>query len=561
MTERYEIIKLIGKDPAGGVYLAEDTTLERKVVFRHIDCAGVDTEDQSWKEEFSTYSGKLCALQHPNLLTIFDVTFDGDGVSMVTQFIEGESIAERLEQGPLRQLSVYHMASDLLEGLHAAHTSGVFHGALHTGSVRRLPRASGGHRYLLVDLGLNKLATMVKGEDVHIADPVLLAPELHDQKNEPDVRADLFMLGQICYTAMAGGHPFAEKSPDECVQAYLAGELINLSEFAPHVQENFAAWVMHLASGEVNQRPESIKEAMEALQQITIDEPIIEPALNESGQVTVVSATPVQSTVPMVESTDAVQEAPVAMPNYIAPTQKSNKRPMIIIALLCVLIGFGLWFGLTRNGSASDDGSENATFTIPAGVKVYLHDVEMVNTLENRNKPVVVNLESENTLDWLVPTGAPSPAEKVGGQYIYAPSRKGDFKEIAMKNVPVHFKSGKGELITAAAITSEKGFKAKLGDGWQVLLRVPSKHEGSVLVSFYMTQTQIDAYFEVAVTIGNEEIGKFAIPKQNPGVIKIPFEIPEAKAGGFYTIAITTASADPKVNFTMGINAILVEQR
>jgi len=362
------------------------------------------------------------------------------------------------------------------------------------------------------------------------------------------------MLGQICYTALAGGHPFAEKSPDECVQGYLAGELINLSEFAPHLQGDFAAWVMHLASGDVNQRPESIKEAMESLQQITIIEPINEQVLNESGQLTVVSGAPVRATVPMVESTDVVQEVPAAVPNYIAPGSKSNKKPMIAIALLCIFIGFGLWYGLTRNGSSSGDRSENASANIPAGVKVHLHDVKMVNTMENRDKPVVVDLESENTLDWLVAAGGPLPVKNVGGQYIYSSSPKGNFKEIAMKNVPVHFKLGKGELIT-----SEKGSKAKLGEGWQVLLRVPPKHKGSVLVSLYMTQ--IDADFEVAVTIGDDEIGKFPVSQKNPGVVKIPLEIPKPKAGGFYTIAITAASEDPKMKFTMGVNAIHVERR
>ncbi len=564
MTERYEIIKLLGKDPAGGMYLAEDTTLERKVVFRNIDCVGVDTEDQSWKEEFSAYSGKLCALQHPNLLTIFDIFVEGDGVSMVTQFIEGESLAERLEQGPLKQLSAYHMAGDLLEGLHAAHASGVFHGALHTGSIKRLPRASGGHRYLIVDLGLNKLATMVKGEDIHIADPVLLAPELHDQKNEPDVRADLFMLGQICYTAMAGGHPFAEKSPEDCVQAYLAGELTDLSEFAPHVQEDFADWVMLLASGDASQRPESIRDAMESLQRITIIEPIDESVLNESGQVTVASTASVRLTAPMVEVSDVTQQAPVAVPNYVAPTHKSNKNPIIIIATLCVLIGLGLWFGLTRNDG--EVGQDDALSTIPDGVKVHLHDVVLVNTIAQRKEPVLVDLETDKTLDWMVATGAPASSnrkERETGHYIQSVFSKGDFNEFAMKKVPVKFKAGKEELVPMAATDSKKGHNAKLDEGWEMILRIPQKHKGSVIISLYMTQWQND--FDVAVTMPDEEVIMFSVPAQTPGVVKIPFEIPDPQAGGFYTIAITAASANskesPKVNVTMGINAIHVEGR
>ena len=66
MTDRYEIINLISKDPAGGMYLAQDTTLERKVVFRHIDSDHKEDRSESWAKDFANFSGKLCTLQHPN---------------------------------------------------------------------------------------------------------------------------------------------------------------------------------------------------------------------------------------------------------------------------------------------------------------------------------------------------------------------------------------------------------------------------------------------------------------------------------------------------------------
>lgn len=558
MTDRYEIINLISKDPAGGMYLAQDTTLERKVVFRHIDSDHKDDRPESWAKDFANFSGKLCTLQHPNLLTIYDVAVDDDGVSMVTQYVEGESLAERLEQAPLMQMGAFRMASDLLEALHAAHTTGVYHGALHTGSVKRLPRATGGHRYLIVDLGLNTLATMVKGEDVHIADPVLLAPELHDEKNKPDVSADLFMLGQLCYTALAGGHPFAEESPEECARAHLAGELPPLVEFAPEIQPDFSAWVMHLSAGEKSQRPASIKEAMESLQKITINEP--EP--NIPGETHAVVATPVEAAVPILEAS-TVEPPPAPVPSYVDTEKQSNKKPVIIIASLCVFIGLGLWLGLTRNGDDVEAGIDNALSAIPEGVKVHLHDVVLVNTMAKREEPVMVDLETDKTLDWMVVTGVPASSnrkEKEEGHYIQSIFAVGKFKGFAMKKVPVKFKAGEEELVPMAATDSKKGHNAKLDDGWEIIFRVPKKHEGSVIISLYMTQWHND--FDIAVTIPSEkEPIKLSVSKQEPGVIQIPLEIPKPKAGGFYSIKITTASSDPKEGYSMGINAVLVESR
>ncbi len=80
------------------------------------------------------------------------------------------------------------------------------------------------------------------------------------------------------------------------------------------------------------------------------------------------------------------------------------------------------------------------------------------------------------------------------------------------------------------------------------------------MVSFYMTHRQND--FDVTVTMHDLEVFKFSVPKQgHQGSIKIPLEILKPKVGGYYTIAITAASEDPKLDFTMGINAIHVERR
>lgn len=129
-----------------------------------------------------------------------------------------------------------------------------------------------------------------------------------------------------------------------------------------------------------------------------------------------------------------------------------------------------------------------------------------------------------------------------------------------MKKVPVKFKAGEDELIPKAATDSKKGHKAKLDDGWEIILRVPKKHKGPLIVSLYMTQWNND--FAIAVTMPDgKEVVKLSVPKQDPGVIQIPLEIPEPKAGGFYSIIITAASSDPKKGYSMGINAVHIESR
>ena len=173
----------------------------------------------------------------------------------------------------------------------------------------------------------------------------------------------------------------------------------------------------------------------------------------------------------------------------------------------------------------------------------------------------LVNLDGEKTLDWVVFTGA-----NVSGKrdqmperaYRMNPSSSGNFKEAVRKGIPVFFEAG-GKEFTPMAATSAKAGNAKAGQGWNISLRVPSQHKGSMLVTLYMFQEW--CAFDVEVTMHNgEKIKLQNIPKQDPGVLRIPIEIPKVKKGKFYQIKIT-ASKDTTGDFSMGLNAVHIEGR
>ena len=103
MTDRYEMAFQIGEDAFGPVYLANDTMLKRRVMMRHIsygDSPEVQTRDDSWREEFNRYAGKLSTKQHPNMLALYDISVDADKASIVTQYVEGQSLACLLYTSP-----------------------------------------------------------------------------------------------------------------------------------------------------------------------------------------------------------------------------------------------------------------------------------------------------------------------------------------------------------------------------------------------------------------------------------------------------------------------------
>ncbi|MGB2402228.1 MAG: serine/threonine protein kinase [Akkermansiaceae bacterium] len=611
--ERYKIIKLLSKDAAGGMYLAEDTMLGRKVVYRHMEADVKEQQSADRAAEMASYAGKLCAFQHPNIITIYDVPIDESGFSLVTQYVEGETLAERLTQGPLREFGAYCMAADLLEALHAAHDAGVYHGALHTGSIKRLARATGGFRYLILDLGLNTLATMVKGQDIHIADPVLLAPELQADDIEPDESADLFMLGQLCYTAIAGGHPFSGRSDEDCAAAHLAGQLPPVTDYVPDMNPDFAAWVMKMCAGNREDRPLSIDEATQALHAFKVYDPDAKSATSSVPVATVPMATipsttetvpmakvtpvapvvPVAvATVPMAVPVDQSQKVPVAVPtaqqsapmatvrqaplgatgpqsslnisgmgttgevaDFSATQAPSNQKIYIVIGALVTLIavGVGLKFLLPSNDKAEE---KTELVVIDPNVKAYLHDVELVGQKGNTG---LVNLDGENTLDWMVLSGATTSGKKdqqAGKPYRINVTTQGRYQEVEKKGMPVFFEV-KGNEYTPNVGTSNK-LGAKAGNGWNVLMRLPKNHKGSMLVNLYMLQEWCG--FDVEINLGNEDVVDLVVPALDAGVTHIPIEIPNAKGGNFYNIKIT-ASKDTTGDFAMGLCAVHVEKR
>ena len=568
MSDRYNIIKLIGKDAAGGVYLAEDTRLNRKVIFRHIDAPDLDQRSESWREEFSNYSGKICALQHPNLVTIYDVTEDEDGVSIVTQFSQGELLAERLSSGPLRQVGVFNMAGDLLEAIHAIHEAGLYHGSLYAGSVKRLPRASGGHRYLIMDLGLNTVASMVKGEKIQIQDPILLAPELHDDPSQLDAKSDLFMLGHLCYTALAGGHPFAEYDVERCKKAHLEGELPHLSKFAPKAQKDFVDWIMGLCVGDRAKRPESSDEAMASYHEITLEEsaPNV-PGLTQAVEVSapklktalVTASKPKASAPDRSKITTSITESSPSQP----PTPKSKKG--LIIAILSALIIVGLAVGLSRR---STDGDSPTSAQSKKGAKKMAETVRLgtpnfIKTApENKKRPRIV-FDPEKSLDWLIARGVPAlsgTVDKKDGNYIKYPSAVGTFKEVfkgnRKKEAVARYQAGKKKVLPVAYVDQKGGLSD--GDGWEVTIYPPKNHKGDLRVSFYLFYKNVD--FEMEVKFQNRNTPEvFSVKTNGEGVVQIPIEFKNVKAGAFYQIKALVKPQNKKGEYKAGIHAVQVE--
>ena len=131
----YEVQSPIGAGGMGEVYRAKDTRLDRTVAVKILPSHLSDNPDA--KQRFDREARAISSLNHPNICTLHDVGHQ-DGVDLlVMEFLEGETLADRLAKGPLPTEQVLRFGIEICEGLERAHKSGVVHRDLKPGVLKQ----------------------------------------------------------------------------------------------------------------------------------------------------------------------------------------------------------------------------------------------------------------------------------------------------------------------------------------------------------------------------------------------------------------------------------------
>ncbi|NWK56364.1 protein kinase [Verrucomicrobiaceae bacterium N1E253] len=576
MTNRYQIIRLITKDQLGGVYLAKDTELEREVAFRNFSPGSGEFEIKDWEQAFTLYTERLKALQHPNVVPTFDAAVDDGDAIIINRVLETETLAEAIiEHGRFSVVETVNMAIDLLSAMQAAHEIGLYHGAMHTGSIKRIPISHGGHHYLVADFGLKYLSSLVKAEETHLEDPLLVAPELAKRGFEPDAPSDIFMIGQLCYTVLAGGHPFAEYSAEQCAKAYRSNKIPPLKKFNSKVPADLTTWLMQMIHGNVEKRFQSAEEALNALNAIEIAQPKkdteIAPEIDLDDTPLILPHEPNTH----VAAPDTAEAAITHTIKISTPKPVRNNRlrwSVATIAMLIIAGGLIFWqdpfqwrSGTEKNNKeapeepvmAQESEKEANANTHPEPKSITLMKRSMVNSIAKRRKPVAVPIETPRTVDWVITTGSPASQkrrQKTGGHYLQNIMETGGIQEFDFPYNPIRFLVGGKKIIPRAA--TDKQHHADIGQGWVTMLRTPPNHEGNLLVHYFITQWHCDLNIEIK---NADQTTTLKVPATTPGVFRIPIKITGAKANEFYSIKITAASKHPKEGLCLGLNGIQVE--
>jgi Tol biopolymer transport system component/predicted Ser/Thr protein kinase len=238
----YEILSAIGAGGMGEVYKARDTRLDRIVAIKVLPAHLADRADL--RERFDREAKTIASLNHPHICTLYD-TGHQDGIDyLVMEYLEGETLAQRLQKGALPIQQVLQYAIEISDALDKAHRKGVTHRDLKPGNIMLTKAGT-----KLLDFGLAKLKQEVAPANVPLSelptanDPLTaqgtilgtlqyMAPEQLEGK-EVDARTDIFAFGVAVYEMATGKRAFEGQSQASLMVAILEREPPAMSSLQP----------------------------------------------------------------------------------------------------------------------------------------------------------------------------------------------------------------------------------------------------------------------------------------------------------------------------------------
>lgn len=274
----YEIQSSIGAGGMGEVYRARDSRLNRDVAIKVLPASF--SADQDRLQRFALECRATAALNHPNILSIFDIGEDHAAPYVVSELLEGETLRDRLRHGPLTSRKAIDYARQIANGLAAAHEKGITHRDL---KPENLFITNDG-RVKILDFGLAKL-THPEADDsgdaptqqiATDAGTVMgtvgyMAPEQVRGK-AADPRSDIFAFGAILYEMLSGKRAFHGDSPVDTMSAILKEDPPDLSETNRNVSPALERIVRHCLEKNPAERFQSARDVgfnLEALSDIS----------------------------------------------------------------------------------------------------------------------------------------------------------------------------------------------------------------------------------------------------------------------------------------------------
>ncbi len=272
MEERYEIRGKVGQGGLGAVYRGYDMRMNREVAIKRISVANDDPDllEESTRQLIEE-AGALASLQHPHIVTIYDVGSDEDGPYVVMELINGKTLDELIERAPLTWPDFRELAIQTMEALIAAQELDLIHGDIKPANLMLTWLPSGKFQMKIVDFGLATLTQSQSKEDLEKLEEVFgsiffMAPEQFERV-PIDARTDIYAMGCVYYQALAGTYPYLGETSHAVMMAHLDHAVTPIQDLREGLPTWACEWIMWMLNRMPDDRPASAREALQVFLQ------------------------------------------------------------------------------------------------------------------------------------------------------------------------------------------------------------------------------------------------------------------------------------------------------
>ena len=220
---RYRIEKLVARGGFAQVYQGYDTELQRSVAIKIPKPSRLLSADS-----FMAEARRVARLKHPNVVQVYDVGREGDICFIVSEFIEGGSLADHLTNSPPSSQQALRWICEVADALEHAHLHGVIHRDVKPGNIL----IDAHNRALLADFGIAKSANRAGQEVLSLGTLRYMSPEAVEGK-ESDHRSDIYSLGVVLHEALTGNVPYSSLQPN-----ILKSEIVRGAKSSPKIGED-----------------------------------------------------------------------------------------------------------------------------------------------------------------------------------------------------------------------------------------------------------------------------------------------------------------------------------
>ena len=277
---RYEILEILGKGGMGIVYKAQDTKLKRSVALKFLPAElTIDPEAQ---ERFMQEAQAAAGLSHPNICTVHEVD-EAEGKSFISmEFIDGQSLKEKMSEGPLKAEEALGIVLQIAEGLSEAHQKGIIHRDIKSANIMVSEKG----QVKIMDFGLAKLTGGVDlTQTTRIMGTVSYMSPEQARGEVVDKRTDIWSLGVLLYEMLAGRLPFRGDNFQAVFYSILNEEPEPLGKLHSDLEGGFENIIFKALQKNPAQRYQYLSEFLEDLRAIKQRKDIeVQPRLRKKRQ-------------------------------------------------------------------------------------------------------------------------------------------------------------------------------------------------------------------------------------------------------------------------------------